>query len=401
MALICAGTMVLDGQICRPGWLETSGGRIRGCGAGPPPRPPDKDFPDCTVVPGFIDVHVHGGGGASYTDIDGIADAAGFHLRHGTTTTLASLVTTSPGELIAGVRALAEAAWQGTVAGIHLEGPWLSRAHCGAHDGTQMRDPDPAEIDAVLAAGGAAIRMVTLAPELPGTDAAIRRFLDAGVVVAVGHTDATYEQTERAIAQGATVGTHLFNAMPPLHHREPGPALALLQDPDVTVELIADGVHVHPAVAQAVIEAAGPGRVAVITDAIAAAGCEDGEFRLGAAPIDVVSGVARVRGTSTIAGSTATMDQLFRNVAGLAGLVAAVHMTATTPARALGLEHVGRLRAGYDASLVVLDRDLQVAAVMVRGDWRADGSRSRFRATELRTFSMRHVTGCSVTASYM
>ena len=248
MPVICAGTMVLDGQISRPGWCETSGGQIAACGAGPPPRPADRDFPDCTVVPGFIDMHVHGGGGASYTDTHGITGAAGFHLRHGTTTTLASLVTASPPELLAGVRALAEATRQGTVAGIHLEGPWLSQARCGAHDPTQMRDPDPAEIDAVLAVGGGTIRMVTLAPERPGTDDAIRRFLDAGVVVAVGHTDATYEQTQQAVALGATVGTHLFNAMPPLDHREPGPVLALLQDPRVSVELIADGVHVHPAV---------------------------------------------------------------------------------------------------------------------------------------------------------
>ncbi|MFZ1179849.1 MAG: amidohydrolase family protein, partial [Mycobacterium sp.] len=126
MPVICAGTMVLDGQISRPGWLETSGGQIAACGAGPPPRPADRDFPDCTVVPGFIDMHVHGGGGASYTDTHGITGAAGFHLRHGTTTTLASLVTASPPELLAGVRALAEATQQGTVAGIHLEGPWLS-----------------------------------------------------------------------------------------------------------------------------------------------------------------------------------------------------------------------------------------------------------------------------------
>ena len=380
MAVISAGAMVLDGQVCRPGWVETSGAQILACAAGPPQRPADSDFSDCVVVPGFIDMHVHGGGGGSYLEAGEIARAARFHLAHGTTTTLASLVTTSPGELIAGVRALADAARQGTVAGIHLEGPWLSAARCGAHDHTQMRDADPAEIDAVLAAGAGTIRMVTLAPERPGSDDAIRRFLDAGVVVAVGHTDATYEQTQHAVALGATVGTHLFNAMPPLNHREPGPALALLQDPRVILELIADGVHVHPAMMHTVIQAAGPDRVAVITDAIAAAGCDDGAFQLGAVPIDVVSGVARVRGTSTIAGSTATMDRLFRalkanavelGVDSDAALAAAVQMTATTPARALGLKRVGSLRQGYDANLVVLDRDLQVRAVMVRGGWRA------------------------------
>jgi N-acetylglucosamine-6-phosphate deacetylase len=372
--LISAGTVVLDGQICRPGWLQVAGAQILACGAGAPPGPPDRDFPDCIVVPGFIDMHVHGGGGASYLDAGHIAQAAEFHRRHGTTTTLASLVTASPDQLIAGVCALADATRQGAVAGIHLEGPWLSAARCGAHDPTQMRDPDTAEIDDVLAAGAGTIRMVTLAPERPGSSEAIRRFLDAGVVVAVGHTDATYEQTQQAITLGATVGTHLFNAMPPLHHREPGAALALLENPRVTLELIADGVHVHPAMVRAVVGAAGPGRVAVITDAIAAAGCDDGAYRLGAVAIDVESGVARVHATSAIAGSTATMDQLFRTVSRLgpdadAALAGAVQMTSATPARTLGLERVGVLRAGNDGNLVVLDRDLQVRAVMVRGDW--------------------------------
>ena len=380
MSLICAGTVVIDGQICRPGWLQTSGRRILACGSGSPSGPADADLPDSVVVPGFVDMHVHGGGGASYTEAHGIAGAAGFHLQHGTTTTLASLVTVGPAELIAGARALAEQTRQGAIAGIHLEGPWLSPAHCGAHDRTQMRDPDAAEIDAVLAVGGDAIRMVTLAPELQGSEWAIRRFLDAGVVVAVGHTDATYEQARHAITLGATVGTHLFNAMPALHHREPGPALALLEDPRVTVEIIADGVHLHPAVVRSVIEAVGPGRVALVTDAVAAAGSGDGSFLLGTVPIDVVSGVARVRGTSTIAGSTATMDQLFRTVAGLglnadAGLAAAVQMTSATPALALGLDQVGSLRPGYDANLVVLDDDLQTKAVMVRGAWRDDASK--------------------------
>ncbi|WP_077086120.1 N-acetylglucosamine-6-phosphate deacetylase [Mycobacterium rhizamassiliense] len=375
MALIAAGTAVLDRQICRPGWVQTAGDQIVACGAGAPPGPPDSDFPDGIVVPGFIDMHVHGGGGASYTDADQIAAAAQFHLRHGTTTTLASLVTAAPDTLLAGVRALADATRRGIVAGIHLEGPWLSQSRCGAHDAAQMRDPDPAEVDDVLAAGGGTIRMVTLAPERPGSDDAIRRFRDAGVVVAVGHTDATYEQTTQALALGATVGTHLCNAMPPLDHRAPGPVLALLQDPAVTVELIVDGVHLHPAAAGAVIRAAGPERVAAITDAIAAAGCADGAFQLGTVPVDVSSGVARVRGTSTIAGSTATMDRLFREVAAFgpdpdASLAGAVQMTSATPARALGFEGVGALRPGYAANLVVLDGDLRLTAVMARGDWR-------------------------------
>ena len=368
MPLIAAGTVVLERGVCRPGWVETSGARIVGCGAGAPPRPPDVDLPDAVIVPGFVDIHVHGGGGATYTngDVSEIQRAAAFHREHGTTTTLASLVTASSADLLAAVRVLAESTREGVVAGIHLEGPWLSAAHCGAHDHTQLRDPTPAEIDTLLAAGDGAIRMVTLAPERPGSDDAIARLVDAGVVVALGHTDAGYEQTRHAIDRGATVGTHLFNAMRPLHHREPGPALALLEDARVTVELIADGVHVHPAVVNATVAATGAGRVALVTDATAAAGVSDGEFQLGAVSVDVVDRVARVRGTSTIAGSTATMDQLFAAVAGLgadrdAGLVAAVRMTSTTPARALGIDGVGELRVGAAANLVVLEADYRSA----------------------------------------
>lgn len=370
MTLISAGTVELDGEVCRPGWVDIEGPVIRGCGAGAPPAATDISLPDSVVVPGFVDMHVHGGGGASFSDAP--AEAAAFHRRHGTTTTLASLVTTAPAELLAAVRLLADATRQGVVAGTHLEGPWLSTARCGAHDHTQIRHPEPAEIEALLEAADGTIRMVTLAPELPGSDDAIRRFLDAGVVVAVGHTDATYEQTRHALALGATVGTHLFNAMPPLNHREPGPVLALLQNPAVTIELIADGVHVRPEMAHAVLQWAGPDRVAVITDATAAAGSGDGEYQLGTVPVVVAGGVATVRGTSTIAGGLATMDQLFRAVAGSAGLAAAVQVTATTPARALGLDRVGAIRAGYRANLVVLDQDLRVREVMVEGSWQGD-----------------------------
>jgi N-acetylglucosamine-6-phosphate deacetylase len=377
MALIAAGTVVLEQGVCRPGWVHTSGATIVGCGAGPAPQSPDVDLPDATLVPGFVDIHAHGGGGASYIggDVSKVLRAAAFHRTHGTTTTLASLVTAAPADLLAGVRRLADATRDGVIAGIHLEGPWLSAAYCGAHDRTAMRDATSAEIDALLSVGDGAIRMVTLAPERPGSDDAITQLVDAGVVVALGHTDATYEQTRRAIDLGATVGTHLFNAMRPLHHREPGPALALLEDPRVTVELIADGgVHVHPAVVHATVQAAGADRVALVTDAIAAAGADDGEYQLGPVAVDVVDGVARVRGTSTIAGSTATMDQLFGTAAGLgadrdAALIAAVHMTSTTPARALGLEGAGGLRVGGNANLVVLEADYRVGAVMANGSW--------------------------------
>src|ERR1700742_4521063 len=201
MPLIAAGTVVLEQGVCGPGWVEPSGGQIEGCGGGSPPHPADVDLPNGVIVPGFVDIHVHGGGGATYTGGDAaeIQRAAGFHREHGTTTTLASLVTAAPADLLTAVRTLAQSTSEGVIAGIHLEGPWLSAAHCGAHDHTQLRDPVPAEIDALLTAGDGAIRMVTLAPERPGSDDAISRLVDAGVVVALGHTDASYEQTRRAI----------------------------------------------------------------------------------------------------------------------------------------------------------------------------------------------------------
>ncbi len=388
MTLISAGTVVFGGSaleaVVRPGWLEIDDDRIVACGGGPPPRGVDADFPDGVVVPGFVDMHVHGGGGFSYsTDDPGdVARGADFHRVHGTTTTLASLVTAAPEVLLAQIQTLADAVRAGVVAGIHLEGPWLSSARCGAHDVTQLRDPDPAEIDSVLAAGDGTIRMVTIAPELPGADVAIERFVDAGVIVAVGHTDASYEETKRALQLGATVGTHVFNGMRPLHHRDPGPALALLEDSRVTVELIADGVHLHPALVHQVAVTAGSDRVALITDAMAAAGMPDGSYQLGGLDVEVSGSVARLRERSTIAGSTATMDSLFRTAAtGLeaasdSALRHAVAMTATTPARTLGLDDVGTLTPGMSADLVVLDRKLQVRAVLRRGVWSASGAAS-------------------------
>ncbi|GFG86252.1 N-acetylglucosamine-6-phosphate deacetylase [Mycolicibacter algericus] len=370
MTLISAGAVVLDGRVCRPGWLSVADGRIADCGTGPVRA--DVEFADCVVAPGFIDMHCHGGGGVGYPD--GPDRAAALHAAHGTTGGLASLVSAAPAVLLDQVRALADATRRGVVDGIHLEGPWLSGHHCGAHDPAWLRDPDDAEVDALLAAGDGAIRMVTLAPELPGGPATIRRLVDAGIVVALGHTDADYDQMQAGIEAGATVGTHLFNAMRALHHRDPGPVPALLADPRVTVELIADGVHLHPAVIRHVMATAGPDRVALVTDAMAAAGAGDGAFTLGGLDVEVAGGVARLRGTATIAGSTATMDRLFATAVNLLGghdaaLAAAVRMTATTPARALGLDGAGVLAVGSAANLVVMDADLQLVRVMRRGMW--------------------------------
>ena len=374
--LMIADTLLTGRELLRPGWIEVSSGTVQAIGSGAAPRPGDRNLGAVTVVPGFVDTHVHGGGGANFSAASPAetAIAAGLHLRHGTTTLIASLVTAGPAEFIRQVGELAEDVRGGVIAGIHLEGPWLATERCGAHDPSLMRDPDPDELDHVLAVGGGAIRMVTLAPERIGALAAIRRIVDAGVVAAIGHTEATYEQTRAAIEAGATVGTHLFNAMRPINHREPGPVIALLENPRVTVELITDGVHIDPALYRHVHRSAGPDRVSLVTDAMAAAGMADGSYRLGPVAVDVVDGVARVAGTQTIAGSTATMDRQFRYAVTDSGLprdealMAAVRQASINPARALGLPCTG-LVPGASADLVVLDADLAVTGVLRQGLW--------------------------------
>lgn len=374
--LLTADVVVTGEAVLEPGWLEVAGERIVAVGAGQPPRPGDLALGAVTVLPGFVDMHVHGGGGAAFPEgtVEAVRTSIDLHRRHGTTSTVASLVTAFPDELARQVAVLAEQVADGALLGIHLEGPWLSQHRCGAHEPTALRDPDPAEIDRLLTAGRGTIRMVTIAPELPGALRAIRQFVDAGVVAAVGHTDASYEQVREAIDAGATVGTHLFNAMRPVHHREPGPVIALLEDPTVTVEMITDGVHLHPALYRDVTSRVGPDRVALITDAMAAAGMADGGYRLGLLDVDVRDGVARVAGTDTIAGSTATMAQVFRFAMQHSdrprrdALLAATRQSSVNPARALGLSHRG-LAAGAPADLVVLADDLSVAGVLRGGEW--------------------------------
>jgi N-acetylglucosamine-6-phosphate deacetylase len=367
--ILAADELVAPG-VEGPGWVQTEGDRIVALGSGVVAA--DAHFP--VLVPGFVDVHVHGGAGAAFPggDVEDAARAVAFHRAHGTTTTLASLVTAAPAELRRGVDALAELVVDGEIAGVHLEGPWLAASRCGAHDPAQLRDPDPGELDELLATG--VIAMVTLAPERVGALDAIRRVAGAGAIAAVGHTDADIALTRAAIEAGARHATHLFNAMAPLHHREPGPVAALLDDERVTVELVTDGLHVHPALWELAVRAAGAQRVAAVTDAMAAAGMPDGAYQLGQLDVEVVDRVARLARGGAIAGSTATADALFRNIVAhaagprTAALRRAAAMTAATPARALGLADVGELAVGRRADLVGLSADLAVEAVYRSGD---------------------------------
>ena len=372
--ILTASQVVTPARILAPGWLLLDGDRIAGVGEGAPPRPADLDLGDASVVPGFVDLHVHGGGGATFDT--GTADAAAVvaasHLAHGTTSMAASLVTDTRERMVAAIGELALLVQDGALAGVHLEGPWLSPQRSGAHQPGSLTHPDPASVDALLAAGDGAVRMVTLAPELPGGIDAVRRLVDAGVLAAIGHTDATYDEARAALDAGARLGTHLFNAMRPLHHRDPGAVGALLDSP-VDVELVADGVHLHPAVLRTVF-AAKPGRCILVTDAMAGpprptATTPSARWRSRCATASPGWPTARAP-----ARSRARRSRWTRRCASPWPPRACRCSTSSTPRAPLprgpgDLADVGALEAGRRADLVVLDDALAVVRVMRAGAW--------------------------------
>ena len=351
--------------------LAVEGGRIA---APRPDEPGTVDLSGHWVVPGFVDMHVHGGGGASFSagSAEEALTAVGTHRAHGTTTMVASTVTGPLDDLARQAAVLAELVQQGDLAGIHFEGPFISPHRCGAHQPSLLRDPDPSDVRKLLEAAGGAARMMTLAPELPGGLDSVRLLAEQGVLAAVGHTDGDYDATLAAIGAGATVATHLFNAMPVLAHRSPGPVAALLEDERVTVELVNDGTHLHPAVLELAFRSAGAERVAFITDAMGAAGMGDGRYPLGPMEVEVSGGVARLVEGGSIAGSTLTLDLAFRRAVTVDRLPVpdAVRALSANPARILGCyDRVGSLEPGKDADLVVLDEDFALVGVMRKGEW--------------------------------
>ncbi|WP_202448913.1 N-acetylglucosamine-6-phosphate deacetylase [Streptomyces sp. SID2999] len=325
------------------------------------------------VVPGFVDLHNHGGGGAAFSGgAEAALTAVRTHRAHGTTTLVASTVTDDLDVLARQAGILAELAEQGDIAGVHFEGPFISPCRKGAHSEALLRHPDPAEVRKLVDAARGHAKMVTLATELPGGLDSVRLLAEQGVIAAVGHTDASYEQTVAAIDAGATVATHLFNAMPPIGHRDPGPITALLEDGRVTVELINDGTHLHPAALQLAFHHAGAERVAFITDAMDAAGSADGRYLLGPLEVEVRGGVARLVEGGSIAGSTLTLDRAFRRAVTVDRLPVTdvVRALSANPARLLGMaDRIGSLEPGKDADLVLLDADFALKGVMRRGEW--------------------------------
>jgi N-acetylglucosamine-6-phosphate deacetylase len=365
--VLSTGALVLPTGIVVDGWVVIDGEKVLDVGSGPPPERPTWSVPGL-VAPGFVDVHVHGGGGASFDGAapEAVAKVVDTHLAEGTTAVVASLVTDSIDALAASCASLAAQADAGLIAGIHLEGPWLNPRRAGAHEPSLLVPPTLEAVDRLVEAARGHLRMVTLAPELPGALVVIPELVAAGVVVALGHTDATYDETRAALEAGATAATHLFNAMPPLHHREPGPVAALLES-SAYLELVADGVHVHPSVLGLAWRT---DRSVLVTDAMAATGAGDGDYRLGALSVDVRGGVARLP-SGAVAGSTSTLADSLRFATSRAGvpLPEALAAVTATPAAMLGLAGVGRLEPGAWADLVELSDDLQVDRVMRRGAW--------------------------------
>jgi len=360
------------------GWLEVADGRIERLVVGSVEPPPDHavDLGGGWLVPGFLDLHCHGGAGADFGSgrAEELTRASAFHERHGSTGLLASLVTAPVAELCTQLAAVADLVELGStnVLGAHLEGPFLSGARCGAQNPDHLIAPDVGAFADLLAAARGTLRMITIAPELPGALKLIDAVVAAGVVAAVGHTDASYAQACAAFERGASVATHLFNGMRPIHHRDPGPVLAALNS-GAGCEVINDGVHVHPAVLRLVTDR-DPRQLILITDSISAAGDGDGEFLLGGQRVQVSDGQARLRRSGSLAGSSLTTDDAVRRAVTVAGvsIAAAVAAASTNPARVIGMsQERGAIAVGLAADLVHLDTDLVPTAVIRAGVVRA------------------------------
>jgi len=383
-AVIDDGVVVLDGDTIA--WV----GPVDEAGQHGWPDVPDASEVPVTLLPGLVDLHNHGGGGAGFPDVstpEQARVAIHEHLMHGTTTLVASLVTAAPDTLRERVAVLTVLADAGELAGIHLEGPYLSTARCGAQDPDLIQRPDPDLVRELAEAAHGHLVTMTVAPELAGVSGkggVMEALITAGALPSFGHTDASWTQTRTAVAEAharleATPGarsarptvTHLFNGMRPLAHRDPGPIpelLAAARRGDVVVELIGDGTHVAPEMVRSIFELIGAANVALVTDAMAAAGMPDGGYRLGSLEVTVSEGVARLTEGGTIAGGTAhLLDVVRTTVAGGVPLVDAVLAASTTPAMVLGDPLVGALEAGRRADVVVTDSDMRAVQVLRAG----------------------------------
>lgn len=386
-----------DDQAFMPdGVIEASAGPIccvRAAESSDEPAELDYWGEPYTFLPGMVDLHNHGGGGHGFptSDADGCRSAARYHRSRGTTTLLASLVSAEGSALIHQARLLSHLAEEGSIAGIHLEGPFLSLLRCGAHDPAAVVSGDPDLLLQVIEAARGHLRSITVAPEMENFQEILQVCADYRLVVSLGHSDASFEETERALeaasaADAPVTATHLLNAMPPMHHRDPGVAGALLKaavEGRVVAELVADGVHLDDAMVGLTLSAA-PGHVAFVSDAMAAAGMKDGPYTLGGPAVVVGDGVARLatygdRSRVLAGGTSSLVDQVIRHAGKLllaediksdeevSRAVRVVRACTRTPAQVLGLSDRGLLQPGLRADVVQLDSQARVSRVLVQG----------------------------------
>lgn len=369
-------TATAGSPIAAPGYVAMAGGVVTAVGRGDPPRAPDIALPGGVLLPGLVDLQVNGYFGEEFltADADGWARVITRLPQTGTTAFLPTFITAPPGVLTAGLRAAAAlipALPAGArVLGVHVEGPFISPRWKGAHNEAWITEPSAGAVAELLDAGRGVLRLVTLAPERPGGMSAVTRLTEAGVLVSVGHSDATARQVAEAADHGARMVTHLFNAQRPMHHREPGVVGQALTDERLTSGLIADMHHVSPQVCVLAFRAA-PGRICAVTDAAACAGMPPGSYQLGGEPIELPPGDGEppVRGDGTLAGSGLRMDAAVGNLAAAGiGLVEAVSAATRVPADLIGRPDLGRIAPGAAADLAWLGDDMRTRATWIGGE---------------------------------
>jgi N-acetylglucosamine-6-phosphate deacetylase len=377
--ITASGSATGPNPVLAPGYLRCEAGRIVAVSAGVAPSRPDVQLSDGFLVPGFIDLQVNGYFGIELATAGaaGLATVASRLPETGTTAFLPTFITSPIGELAAALQRFATIEPKVTavprrsrVLGVHLEGPFISPQRAGAHNQAWITTPTTGSVAALLTAGAGQVRLVTMAPEVDGAMAAIKQLTEAGVLVSVGHSDATAQQVSTAARCGARMVTHLFNAQRPLHHREPGAVGQALADRRLTSSLIADLHHVSGQVV-AIAFAAAPGRICLITDAAACAGMPPGEYLLGGEPIELAEGdgTPPVRGDGTLAGSALRMDSAVANLVAIGiGLPEAVAAATRIPAELIGRRELGRITAGAAADLTWLSDDLRTNATWIAGE---------------------------------
>ncbi len=369
--------LVADGE--PDAWIHVVDGHIEATGTGTPPATGDDatvlSLPGHTVAPGFIDVHVHGALGHETMDADpvGLRAMARYFATRGVTSFLATTWTETRERTLTALEAVADTLGPvdggAEILGAHLEGPYLTEGRCGAQDPAHIRMADPDELDAFLATGAA--RLMTIAPEFEENVRAIRRCVDAGVTASIGHTDARAHDVMTAADAGASHATHLFNAMRPLHHREPGTVGAILTEPRIRAEVICDLIHIHPEVLRLAMLAKTPAGLVVMTDAVGPTGLDDGAHRIGGRTVLHERGAVWLEDGTTLAGSALNFDVAVRNLVGATGVGIEQLWPACSRngAQAAGVaDRKGHIAPRMDADLVVLDADLQVEATIVGGD---------------------------------